>query len=59
MREEDARVNDAVVHHPERLQIVIERVADEDRARADKRTQGLTSRGEVQHGGCKQLWGNA
>jgi hypothetical protein len=50
VREEHARVDDAVVHHAERLEVVVERVAHEDRVRPDERAERLARRCEVQHG---------
>ena len=43
-------VDAAVVHHAERLEVVLERVADDDRARVDVRVEREAHGGEVQDG---------
>lgn len=51
MQKQHRGVHTPPMHHPERLQVVIERVADEDRVCVDVGVEGEADGGEGEEGG--------
>ena len=51
MREEDGGVDAAVVDHAQRLEVVLERVPDDDGAGVDEGVHRLADRSEREHRG--------